>query len=448
MRYRVSRIVTMSVFALLLISVSALPAQDGKDASSVSDKLSAALKGEDNAAFAKVLADCQGKLSKGGPEAETMARQLLEKPEGVVPDEAPRQFLKGMAGADKSIAAGELLLRIAQSRRTVHEFKRGHVVVGQLIVADGKVEPDLVMGQMPISPEGYFAGEVGDLKRPIAFRSHGYQNLDVPLEGKQGDVVCLGKLTLKRIPADQQSSIKGKLVLDAAKTPEAAEVKISTNVGPINTPHNGYSPRRRWPEGITIPVAANGEFTLSGLSPCGYFIQITAKDHVNQFKTVNFSPGKEMDVGVYRLYSTDLGFYVGKPAPKNGELTWEKDYTTALKRAQTEKKPLMVMMTATWCGPCKKLEKETLSDAWTRHFLSQFVLVKAYEDKDVEKTYGLTGYPTLVFTDSTGKAAHKTVGYQQVLPFAAECARAYRKLALKPPADLQTLIEKKVVAAD
>src|SRR5207253_280925 len=83
-----------------------------------------------------------------------------------------------------------------------------------------------------------------------------------------------------------------------------------------------------------------------------------------------------------------------------------------------------VMMTATWCGWCKVLEKETLSDPWVRHFLSGFVLVKAYEDRAVEQKYGLSGYPTLVFTDSAGKSVHKTVGHQAQLPFSRECARA------------------------
>src|SRR5262245_59671569 len=62
-------------------------------------------------------------------------------------------------------------------------------------------------------------------------------------------------------------------------------------------------------------------------------------------------------------------------------LAWEKDYPSAITKAKAEKKPLMIMMTATWCGPCKMLEKETLDDPWVRYFLSNFVVVKAYEDK-------------------------------------------------------------------
>src|SRR5262249_42486395 len=81
------------------------------------------------------------------------------------------------------------------------------------------------------------------------------------------------------------------------------------------------------------------------------------------------------------------------------ELVGEKDYRSEIKKAKAEKKPLMILMTATWCGPCKLLEKETLDDPWVRYFLSDFVVVKSCEDKDVENAYGLTTYPTLVFTD-------------------------------------------------
>ncbi len=60
-------------------------------------------------------------------------------------------------------------------------------------------------------------------------------------------------------------------------------------------------------------------------------------------------------------------------------LPWEKDYTTALARAKAEKRPLFLMLTATWCGPCKMLESQTLPDSAIRAGLKEFVWVKAYE---------------------------------------------------------------------
>ena len=163
---------------------------------------------------------------------------------------------------------------------------------------------------------------------------------------------------------------------------------------------------------------------------------------------MTLTAGKTHDAGDVRLYSSDLGFYIGEDAPETPELAWEADYKTALERSKKESRPLMVMMTATWCGPCKLLEQETLADPWIRHFLSKFVVVKAYEDKEVEKTYQYAGYPTLVFCDSSGKLVHKTVGYQPAFAFAAQCAKACKGLGTEMPTELQLLIEKKIVAVE
>src|SRR5262249_12077269 len=113
--------------------------------------------------------------------------------------------------------------------------------------------------------------------------------------------------------------------------------------------------------------------------------------------------------------------------------------------ASETNKPLMIMMTATWCGPCKMLEKETLDDPWVKHFLTDFVIVQAFEDQEVEGIYKKNGYPTLVFADSNGKEIHRFLGFRQSVPFLIECVKAFKKLSIKLPPDLQTLIDKKIV---
>jgi len=100
------------------------------------------------------------------------------------------------------------------------------------------------------------------------------------------------------------------------------------------------------------------------------------------------------------------------------DLPWEKDYATAFAKAQEEKRPLFVMMTATWCGPCKQLESTTLVQKDIRAGLKEFVWVQAFEDKTIEQKYGCNGYPTLAFIDpEKDKVLHKSVGYKPVGPF-------------------------------
>lgn len=433
----------------LLVATAALRA-DSKPEAATDEvaRLVATMKGSDLRAFFGAAMNIEQQLAKKDKAADELAAALLKQKTAFVTNVDVVKMIDGLVAAGKQATAAEVLMYIAQGQQTVKALKRGHVIVGQVVVADHKTSPEMVMAQMPILPDGYFAGPVGDLQRPVGFRAQGCENLDVPLAGKEGDVVYVGTVTLKPLSKDHEATLKGKLVLDGAKTADSAQVRLMLGVAGINTPHNGYSPRRRWPDPITASVDAKGEFTVSGLCPSQYYLQVQAKDHTGVSKTVEFKAGEVLDLGEVRLMSTDLGFYIGQPAPKTEELKWEKDYASALKRAQAEKKPMLVMMTATWCGWCKKLEHDTLSDPWVRHFLSGFVLVKAFEDKDVEKKYGCGGYPTLVFTDSEGKLIHKTVGYEERLSFSTEVCRAYTKMHEKLPVALKTLVAKKVIHVD
>lgn len=386
-------------------------------------------------------------LDKADANANEIAGELLAvMPRFIDTDEA-RQMFTDLQAADKTITAGHFLLQAIQAVQAVKTHRRGSVVIGQIVMEDGKLDPELVLAQMPISSEGYFAGEVGSLKTNLFFSAHGYAPLDIPLNGKEGSVVSVGKITLKPISPSEQATLTGTVSLDGSQDASEAKVYLSMRVGRINTPHNGYSPRRRWPEPIDVAVGTDGKFTAAGLSPADYYLRITAKDHVDKSDRVSLTPGMTLDGGVYRLFHSDLGFYLMKSAPETPELTWEEDYDRALKRARQEQRPILVMMTATWCGPCKALEKETLNNPWIRSFLAPFVLVKAYEDRNVEQKYGLGGYPTLVFTDSEGVKKHETVGYKPPVEFAGQTARALKQLELALPDDLQTLIDKKIIAA-
>lgn len=413
------------------------------NAKEVADLVSA-FEGSDNQAFFMAYNALEQKLAESGAASEEIARQFLAQREKFVSD-SDALVLLDAAAKKKASSAGQLLLQIARARRLLHTYQRGHVVVGQVIVEDGKLDADLVLAQMPIMADGYFAGEVADLDRPISFCAQGYKGIDVPLKGKKGQVVSVGKVRIMPLPKEERASLRGTIELDEG-TPTDAKVQINLQVGPVNTPHNGYAPRGRWPAPITAVVNEKGAFAAEGLSPGEYIAEVVAEKHADMTRRMSLKSGESADLGVCRLLSTDVGHYVGKPAPDSNELAWEKDFTTAAERAKREKKPLMVMMTAAWCGYCKMLENQTFSDAWVRYFLSPFVVVKAYEDKQVEAKYGANGYPTLVFTDSEGNAAYKSVGFKTALPFCAECAQAIDALRLEMPGELRTLIEKKVIA--
>jgi thiol-disulfide isomerase/thioredoxin len=441
-----SRILRLSVLALpLLILPCNIVAQEPTTATSSESLIEQIVKAKDQRSFYPAYSELGQRIEKGGAKGDATAQSVLAHRQEISPEVYVKAMVDGLVEQNKFPLAANLLLQIAKAKATVSSYKKGSVVVGRVVVGDGKLDPELVLAQMEILPEGYFAGEVGDLERPVGFRAEGYLGVDVPLKGKSGDVVDLGTITVQPLPSDQAATLKGSVTLDDAKGASSTSIKLSMSVPRANTPHNGYSPRHRWPEAKSIAVSQSGEFQLDGLTPGDHTIIVEADGHERFMKRVTLSSGPQKEPCAIKLRTNDIGFYLGKSAPKVGALAWEKDYPTALKKAQAEKKPMMVMMTATWCGPCKALEKETLNDPWIRHFLSKFVIVQAFEDKDVEGKYGSNGYPTLVFTDSQGKEAARTVGHQATLPFAGVCAKAFKALGEKAPSELDELTAKKVL---
>ncbi|MBW1855454.1 MAG: thioredoxin family protein [Deltaproteobacteria bacterium] len=116
------------------------------------------------------------------------------------------------------------------------------------------------------------------------------------------------------------------------------------------------------------------------------------------------------------------------------DFEWEESYAVAKKKKKKENKPLFVMMTATWCGWCKRLEKETLSNSTVRESLKPFIAVKVYENKKINRKLGYQGYPTLAFIDSDENVFHNIVGYRDVNSFISEVDLARKQIGLKATA--------------
>ncbi len=143
-----------------------------------------------------------------------------------------------------------------------------------------------------------------------------------------------------------------------------------------------------------------------------------------------------------------IGFstVVARPAcgaEKGGGLPWEADFESARAKAAKTSKPLFVMMTAEWCGPCKAFEAGTLPHPDVRAALRDFVWVQAFEDKAVEAKYVCNGYPTLVFVDATGeRVLCKATGGQSVGPFLKSVIEARRAAGLPLGPRLEKLAAK------
>lgn len=95
------------------------------------------------------------------------------------------------------------------------------------------------------------------------------------------------------------------------------------------------------------------------------------------------------------------------------DLTWQD----ALKKAKKENKILFVDVYATWCGPCKLLQKNTfpdknLGDFFNQNFINLTFDGEIGDGKLLFNQYKLRGYPTLLFIHPDGTVKAQYIGYQ------------------------------------
>ena len=117
----------------------------------------------------------------------------------------------------------------------------------------------------------------------------------------------------------------------------------------------------------------------------------------------------------------------GWQMPK-GSLTWEHSEEVAAAKAKSEKRPMLIDFTATWCGACQELAKETFADprVMEKAVAANFVAVKvdATNDDDpkvdaVKGKYKVEGLPTVVIYDSNGKERKRFKEFVGPEPFLA-----------------------------
>jgi len=193
-----------------------------------------------------------------------------------------------------------LLDRIEKAKEDVNRFGGGYVIVGRVVVEKGD-DVTLVNSQMRILEGGYFASATKDLIRPVGFRMDQYAPYDLELAGREGDIVDVGDIVMRRLPAEQLVPVKGKIVLQGGEDPRRASVKFSITKGPVNTPSNGTEPRPYWPESFIAEVNADGVIDMNGFSPTEYYCTIEADGFVKKLLRVDFEPNEGADIGTILL---------------------------------------------------------------------------------------------------------------------------------------------------
>jgi thiol-disulfide isomerase/thioredoxin len=110
--------------------------------------------------------------------------------------------------------------------------------------------------------------------------------------------------------------------------------------------------------------------------------------------------------------------------------SWSKILTEAKK----SNKPIFLDIYATWCGPCKMLDKEVYRDKKVGKVMNaKFINVKIDAEKgegiELAQQFNIDSYPTLIFLNSNGEEIYRYSGFRESNEFLTEANLALVKMS-------------------
>ncbi|MFZ4765860.1 MAG: thioredoxin family protein [Roseimicrobium sp.] len=118
-----------------------------------------------------------------------------------------------------------------------------------------------------------------------------------------------------------------------------------------------------------------------------------------------------------------------------GSPAFETKFSSAVKLAAANGKPVLAVFSAIWCAPCQQMKKEVYPAKAIQPFHDKFNWV--YVDVDdastekLQQQFHIQYFPTIIFLNKDGKKVDEHVGGSDAKSFAEKLQSVLKKL---PPA--------------
>ncbi|AZB10482.1 DUF255 domain-containing protein [Chryseobacterium sp. G0162] len=102
----------------------------------------------------------------------------------------------------------------------------------------------------------------------------------------------------------------------------------------------------------------------------------------------------------------------------------ELPFKEIIAKAKKEKKLVFIDAYASWCGPCKMMEKnvfpqKSVSEYFNTNFINARFDMEKGEGRDLASKFGVRSYPTYLFLNGEGELVSRNTGYMEESMFVA-----------------------------